>query len=81
MHFRCVVTRFLTTLLLLLLVAAMVAAALRPVCVRMSGAEVKQMRPRFDDRDDRDLFIFKVYQRHDGAPYQCKAWISRQLLL
>jgi hypothetical protein len=75
------VTRFLTTLLLLLLVAAMVAAALRPICVPLSAAEVKHMRPRFDDRDDRDLFIFKVYQRHDGTPYQCKAWISRQLLL
>jgi hypothetical protein len=65
----------------LLLVAAMVAAALRPICVPLSAAEVKHMRPRFDDRDDRDLFIFKVYQRHDGTPYQCKAWISRQLLL
>jgi hypothetical protein len=81
MHFSGVVTRVLTTLLLLLLVAAMVFAALRPICVPLSAAEVKQMRPRFDDRDDRDLFIFKVYQRHDGTPYQCKAWISRQLLL
>jgi hypothetical protein len=73
--------RFLTTLLLLLLVAAMVAAALRPVCVEMPVAAIKQMRPPFDDRDDRDFFFLKVYQRHDGVPYQCKCWISRQLLL
>jgi hypothetical protein len=75
------VLRFLATLLLILLAAAMVAAAIRPICVPMTKAEVRQLRPRFDDRDDRDLFYLKVYQRRDGDPYQCKTWLSRELFL
>ena len=59
----------------------MVAAALRPVCVEIPLAELKKMRPSFEERDDRDLYFLKVYQSRDGIPYQCKTWISRQLLL
>ena len=78
----CAVRRFLTTLLLLLVVAVMLAAALRPVCVEIPLAELKKMRPSFEDREDeRDLYFLKVYQSRDGIPYQCKTWISRQLLM
>lgn len=72
--------RCLGTLLLLLLAVAIVAAAVRPVCVQLTPAEVRQLHPRFDDREDRDLFYLKVYQVRDGAPYECRTWISRQLL-
>ena len=73
--------RFLATLLLLAIAVAMVAAALRPVCVRLTPAEVRALRPHFEDRDDRDLFYLRIYQQRDGAPVECKTWITRQLML
>lgn len=68
-------------MLLLLLALAMVAAAVRPVCVPLTPAQLRQLHPRFDDREDRDLFYLKVYQRRDGDPYECRTWISWQLSL
>jgi hypothetical protein len=75
------VLRFLGTLLLLLVALAIVAAAVRPVCVQLTPAQLRQLHPRFDDREDRDLFYLRVYQRRDGDPYECRTWISRQLAL
>jgi hypothetical protein len=72
--------RFLTTLLLLAIAVAMIASAVRPVCVALTPAQVRQMRPRFDDRDDHDLYYLKIYQRRDGAPFECKTWITRAML-
>jgi len=72
--------RFLATVLLLAIAVAMVAAAIRPICVPMTAVEARQMRPRFDDRDDRDLFYLKIYQRRDGAPFECKTWITRAMM-
>jgi len=73
--------RFLGVLLLFLLACAIVAAAFRPMCTALRPAEVRQMHPRFDEREDRDLLFLKVYQRRDGIPYECKTWISRELAL
>jgi hypothetical protein len=74
------VLRFLGTVLLLLLALAMVAAAVRPVCVQLTPAQLRQLHPRFEDREDRDLYFLKVYQLHDGVPSECRTWLSRQLL-
>lgn len=68
-------------MLLLLLALAMVAAAVRPVCVQLTPAQLRQLHPRFENREDRELFYLKVYQLRSGVPFQCRTWISRELLL
>jgi hypothetical protein len=81
LQFIVAVLRFLGTVLLLLLALAMIAAALRPVCVELTPAQLRQLHPRFENREDRDLFYLKVYQLHDSVPAECRTWISRQLAL
>jgi hypothetical protein len=73
-------TRLLGGFLLLLLASAVAFGMLRPVCVPFTPQAVRQLRPRFDDREDRDLLLLKIYQRRDGVPSECKTWITRQLL-
>jgi hypothetical protein len=58
----------------------MVAAAIRPVCLPMTTAQLHDLHPHFDDREDHDLVYLKIYQRRGGVPFECKTWISRQLL-
>lgn len=72
--------RFLGSLILLAIVAAMIAAALRPVCVPLTPSDVQRDSVPFDERRDKDLFFLKIYQRHGKAPYECKTWLTREVL-
>ncbi len=72
--------RFLGSLILVAVVVAMAAAALRPVCVPMSSQDVARSSVPFDDRTDKDLFFLKVYQRKGRVRYECKTWLTREVL-
>lgn len=72
--------RFLGSLLLLVIVAAMLAAALRPVCVPLAPADLAHASVPFDQRTDKDLFFLKIYQRRGKLPYECKTWLTREVL-
>ena len=72
--------RFLGSIILVAIVAAMIAAALRPVCVPMSSEDVARSSVPFDDRNDKDLLILKIYQRKGKVRYECKTWLTREVL-
>jgi hypothetical protein len=72
--------RFLGSLILIGIVVAMIAAALRPICVPLSPEQVKKFSGPFDDRTDKDLFFLKIYQRRGKDRFECKTWLTRELL-
>jgi hypothetical protein len=72
--------RFLGSLILVAIVAAMIAAALRPICVPLKPSDLPKASVPFDERTEKDLFFLKIYQRRDKAPYECKTWLTRQVL-
>jgi len=72
--------RFLGSLILVAIVAAMIAAALRPVCIPMTSQDVARSSVPFDDRTDKDLFFLKIYQRKAKVRYECKTWLTREVL-
>jgi len=73
--------RFLGGLLLLVLAFGVLAGLLRPVCVPLSRADLRQLEPSFDENDDHDMLYLKVYQRRDGKPMECKTWITWQVAM
>jgi hypothetical protein len=72
--------KFLGVVVLLAATAAIVAALLRPVCVPLSPKESSHNPVAFDEREDRDLFVVKIYQRHGNQRFECKTWLTREVL-
>lgn len=65
---------------LLLLAALGIAWLGHPVCVPIPDEDLKSFKPvPIEQRTDRDLFLFRTFQKRDGHWCQCKSWISRQL--
>lgn len=50
----------------------------RPVCVPIAQEDLKGFSPPIEQRNDRDLFLFRTFQKRDGQWCQCKSWIARQ---
>ena len=68
----------------IILVLAVVAIGLawlgHPVCQPIAEEDLKYFKPvPIEQRRDRDLFLFRTFQKRDGQWCQCKSWISRQL--
>jgi hypothetical protein len=72
--------RFLGVVALVAIAAAIVAALLRPVCVPLTAKEASHGPVAFDDREDRDLFVVKIYQRQGNNFFECKTWLTREVL-
>jgi hypothetical protein len=72
--------RFFGVVILVALTAAILAGMLRPVCVPISPKVALHMQVPFDDRTDRDLFVVKVYQRQGKNLFECKTWLTREVL-
>ena len=66
-------------LAVILAVIAGVAWLGHPVCTPIADADLKDFRPvSIDQREDRDLFRFRTFQKRGDHWCQCKSWISRQ---
>lgn len=51
-----------------------------PVCVPIPQDDLKSFEPvPIEQRSDRDLFLFRTFQKRNGQWCQCKSWISRAL--
>ena len=72
--------RFLGVVVLVALAAAIVAALLRPVCVPIPQREYLHKVATLDDGKDRDLFVVKIYQQRDSGFFECKTWLTREVL-
>ncbi|HUK86966.1 MAG TPA: hypothetical protein VLT85_04825 [Terriglobales bacterium] len=68
----------------LILALSLVALGLvwlgHPVCVPIPDEELKNFTPLpIEQRTDRDLFLFRTFQKRDGHWCQCKSWIAREM--
>lgn len=64
---------------ILLVVALGLAWLSHPVCVPIPPDDLKLFTPvPIEQRTDRDLFGFPIFQQRNGEWCQCKSWISRQ---
>jgi len=71
--------KFRYPILAILLLALGVAWLAHPVCVPLSGEDLRGFTPiPVEQRTDRDLFYFRTFQQRAGQWCQCKSWLSRQ---
>ncbi len=51
-----------------------------PVCVPIPDEDLKHFTPiPIEQRNDRDLFLFRTFQKRGGHWCQCKSWLARQM--
>lgn len=76
----CAAMRRLGIILVLAVVGLGTAWLGHPVCVPIADEDLKTFKPvPIEQRTDRDLFLFRTFQKRDGHWCQCKSWIARQL--
>jgi hypothetical protein len=72
--------RFLGVVALVAMAAAIMFALLRPVCVPIPQREYLHKVATLEDGKDRDLFVVKIYQQQGSGYFECKTWLTREVL-